>query len=1445
MWHFVIQPRRNSLHVTLAICLLHAMVGLNAISQEPNPDQPPVPIVKDAKPESPVVTEPAKVDQKNDETPKADPPESETKAQAQSETTPSKPAAAASSKTDDRLEKIEKQLAEIGKFLQSMKKTPTEDPAKSATGAAGVSESKSEWSGEISKEWLKGIRWRGIGPANMGGRITDIAVNENDPSTWWAATGGAGLIKTTNNGTTFTHQFDRETTVAVGSVAVAKSDPNIVWVGTGENNPRNSVSYGDGVYKSIDGGKTWKNMGLKQSFQIGEIVIDPTDANTVYVGALGRLYGNNSERGLYKTTDGGTTWERCFYVDDRTGIIDLQLHPTDPNTIIVAAWERSRDGFDSWPGSEVPMPEGYDGYDPIRKWGPGSGLYKSTDGGKNWKKLTAGLPTSQLGRIGFDWYRKDPNILYAVVDCENIGKGPAPLTVLWGGVAADSGGKAVISQVYPKSPAAKGGLKVGDVVESIGDKAITTFDDIIAELRTKKSADKLAVKVVRGAESKELEFTLASRSNRSRGFQPGPWFGGLGVDETGGGVKLMQVSSDGPAAKSGLLADDVINEFDGKPVESFDEIVDTVTSKKAGDKLKVKLTRDGQVKELDLTLEDRIIPPGMPTPALQSDVYFGVQGQDVPNQGGAKLTQITAGGPSAKAGLAVGDVIKSIEGKPITNYRGITDVVKDKKAGDKLALKVARATEVKEIEVTLENRPAPIRPYTASYFGQIQNVQDQQGSKGFEYGGIYKSIDCGESWTRVNSIHSRPMYFSVLRIDPNNEQNVYLLGVSQYKSLDGGLSFDANFGRDVHADGHALWIDPRDGKHMIIGVDGGVYHTYDQGKTWDHMNTMALGQFYHVAISPKYPYYVYGGLQDNGTWGGPAFSLDGSGPVNEDWLSVGGGDGFMCRVDQNDPDLVYSTSQGGAMNRRNMKTGERAAIRPRQQEEGQPPYRFNWNTPFLLSNANSRVFYAGGNYVFRSMDRGNNLERISPELTLTKRGSATALSESPVNSNVLYAGTDDGALWVTRDGGKEWQEIGKNLSLPAPRWVSTIEASRYSEGRVYIALDGHRSNDDDPYVFVSEDFGKTWKSIRANLPWGTSRCLRESPFSENVLLVGTEFAVFASANRGGNWNQLNTNLPTVAVFDFAFHPNNGEVVAATHGRSLWIADLTPLNQLSAGHLSETAALYRSAPTIRWKREPARGGTNRRFSGSNPAAGATIYYALPKKAEQVSLKIMDASGQTIRELQGAKEAGLQRVSWDLQIQPPRGQGGPGGQRPSSAGQTDSGQAGQTKPAGATTAGAPPGGEGRGQPGGTRRRSGPGGPGGPGGRGPGGASSDTAIASLGTPTAGESSAPQNLGESGTPAETDEGPPQRPIGGGPGGRGRVRSAPSGTYRVVLNVDGKEFSQELRLITDPNLTALNDLLDAQDEYELWQGDDEPFDRDLKSAIKQSQAWARMYQDH
>ena len=278
--------------------------------------------------------------------------------------------------------------------------------------------------GAIPADWVKALKWRSIGPAGMGGRITAISVYEADPTIYWVATASGGLLKTENNGVTFEHQFDHETTVSIGDVCVAPSNQNIVWVGTGENNPRNSVSYGDGVYKSTDGGKTWKNMGLKKTFQIGRIVVHPKNPDIVYVGALGRLYGPNEERGLFKTTDGGKTWKKILYIDDKTGVIDIAMHPTDPETLLIATWERQRDGFDSHRG-EPPLQDGYDAYDPIKKWGPGSGIYKTTDGGKTWKKLTKGLPTSHFGRIGLDYYRKDPNVVFAIVDCAKIGMGDA------------------------------------------------------------------------------------------------------------------------------------------------------------------------------------------------------------------------------------------------------------------------------------------------------------------------------------------------------------------------------------------------------------------------------------------------------------------------------------------------------------------------------------------------------------------------------------------------------------------------------------------------------------------------------------------------------------------------------------------------------------------------------------------------------------------------------------------------------------------------------------------------------------------------------------------------------------------------------------------------------------------------------------------------------------
>ncbi|MGH7227448.1 MAG: hypothetical protein ACRELF_29910, partial [Gemmataceae bacterium] len=316
-------------------------------------------------------------------------------------------------------------------------------------------------------------------------------------------------------------------------------------------------------------------------------------------------------------------------------------------------------------------------------------------------------------------------------------------------------------------------------------------------------------------------------------------------------------------------------------------------------------------------------------------------------------------------------------------------------------------------------------------------------------------------------------------------------------------------------------------------------------------------------------------------------------------------------------------------------------------------YRYNWNTPFLLSSHNSQIFYCGGNYVFRSVKKGDDLQKISPEISRTKRGTASALAESPRNANVLYAGTDDGYLWVTRNGGKEWTNVADKFGLPGPRWVASIEPSRFADGRAYVVFDAHRSDDDAPYVYVTENFGQTWKSLRGNLPEGSTRVLREDIDNQNVLYLGTEFGVWVSIDRGGVWTKINNNLPTVAVHELAQHPSNGEMVAATHGRSLWIVDVTPLRQMKAETLKAEATLYKPATAMRWRREPARGSQygvgNHRFVGTNPPAGAQIYYSLAKKADKMQLKIVDYTGRIVRQLPVKKEqmtAGLHRLTWDL-------------------------------------------------------------------------------------------------------------------------------------------------------------------------------------------------------
>ncbi|MDH3590860.1 MAG: PDZ domain-containing protein, partial [Planctomycetota bacterium] len=1079
---------------------------------------------------------------------------------------------------------------------------PAQDAAKTDAPAAKAKKP------DPNQAWLDKLQWRSIGPANMGGRITALAVHPTDRSTWWAATAAGGLLKTINNGITFVHQFDKEATVSIGDFAVAPSNPNVLYIGTGEANPRNSVSWGDGVYKSTDGGKTWKNVGLKKSFQVGQIAIHPKDENVVYVGAMGRCWGPNEERGLFKTTDGGKTWKKILYINERTGVIDVQMNPKDPNTLLVATWERQRDGFDT--------------NHPALKWGPGSALWKTTDGGKSFKKLSKGLPSCQIGRIGLDYFKGDPNVVLMVLESERIGKEP------------------------PNSPY-------------------------------------------------------------------------MGITGTNAevGAKLTTIVKDGPSEKAGLKVNDIVLKVGATPVHSYNDMLRAVRQHVAGDTVKLEISRARKPLTIELKLASRPKPKPQPN---------------------------AAGGTGAAA--------------PRRGPRG----------------RAARS------------------PFAAMLNGQRANMHDQQGNEGHEYGGVYKSEDGGETWKRINSVNPRPMYFSEIRVDPNDAKNLWVLGVRLWRSKDGGATFTPDGGRGVHPDHHALWIDPTDSRHMINGNDGGIYVSYDKCANWDHLNHVAIGQFYHVGIGPRRDYRVYGGLQDNGSWGGPSRVRHGSGPTNTDWARIGGGDGFLCRVDPNDPDRIYFESQNGAIGRRHLRTAERVGFRPRGTRETR--YRFNWRTPFILSTHNTKIYYTTGNRVFRSLDRGNGLKAISPDITATERGSGTALAESHFDANVLYVGSDDGGLFMTKDGGYNWINLfgedpkpetkkkdapgaivrtkketkadpvkadptkadpvkaGKNDPeakpangddakpkadpaaarraerirtmmarfdengdgalqvdewpqgaagplarfdtnkdkvidlkemtagmatmqgrrggrrgargarrggaaradganadakaekapddgskpirhwLPERRWVNHLEASRYKAGRAYVVFDGHRSDDDRPHVYATENYGQTWRPLHGKLPAsaGTTRVLKEDLQNENLLYLGTEFGAWASLDRGATWMSLNTNLPTVAVHGFALHPTVPEIVAATHGRSLWVLDVTALRQMSKEVMDKDVHLFAPASAVIWRPDLGRGSA-RSFRGRNANSGIALYYALKTKQADLAMRVMDATGEVIRDL----------------------------------------------------------------------------------------------------------------------------------------------------------------------------------------------------------------------
>jgi photosystem II stability/assembly factor-like uncharacterized protein len=802
---------------------------------------------------------------------------------------------------------------------------------------------------KIDSDAFSGLLARPIGPAAMGGRISAIDAVPGDRLTVWVGTAAGGVWKSEDGGLTFKPVFDKEPQ-SIGALEVDPSDPKTVWVGTGESAVRNSVSVGAGVFRTSDGGDTWEKMGLDATERIARVAISPKDRKTVFVCATGPLWNDSPERGVFRTVDGGKTWQKVLYVDAKTGCADLAMDLQDPRLLYAGLWQFRRTPWSFTSG------------------GPGSGLWKSTDGGATWRKVTKGLPSGELGRIGLAISPARPSVVYAVV------------------------------------------------------------------------------------ESKDTA--------------------------------------------------------------------------------------------------------------------------------------------------------------------------------------------------------------------------------------IFRSDDLGESWTETNSsgnIQARPFYFARVVADPVDVDRVYKPGFFLTVSVDGGKTFQSAtggiLGMSVHPDHHALWVNPKDPRELLLGTDGGVYISPDRGGHWRFVTALPVSQYYHVSVDDAFPYNVYGGLQDNGTWYGP--STVPGGIYSRNWKVIGYGDGFWAFVDPTDPDIVYVEYQGGHLMRTRKSTGETKEIPP-YPKAGEPKLRFNWNTPIHLSKARPGVIYYGSQFLHRSTDRGDSWERISPDLTTNdpakerqeESGGLTidnstaenhctifAIGESPKNPDVIWVGTDDGNLQVTRDGGRSWTNVAKNVpGVPAGTWVSSVEPGHFDEGTAYVTFDGHMTGDMSPHVFRTTDFGAAWTPLATADLSGFAHVVKEDLVDRNLLFVGTEFGLFVSVDGGKAWARFTGGLPQTPVRDLVVHPGEGDLVVATHGRGLYVIDdLTPLRNLTPEVLGSAVTLLPSRPAV--LTIPT---GEQRFDGDGdfegralPEAAMITYYQKKRHIfGDLTLEVFDKGGRKVSTLTGSVRRGLTRVEWPMRLKPPK-------------------------------------------------------------------------------------------------------------------------------------------------------------------------------------------------
>ncbi len=858
-----------------------------------------------------------------------------------------------------------------------------------SSAAMAGGKDKKKTSPEVKKtdaSVFSGLQWRSIGPAFASGRIADIAVDPRDHAVWYVATASGHVWKTVNNGTTFEPVFDHYGAYSIGCLAIDPNHPDVIWAGTGENNYQRALGYGNGVYKSTDGGKSWTNMGLKDSRQIGMIAIDPRNSNVVYVAAEGSVWGPGGDRGLYKTTDGGKTWEKILDISENTGVSNVLLDPRDPDVVYATSLQRRRHVWTAIAG------------------GPETAFYKSTDGGKTWRKITRGLPSADMGGIGLALSPVNPDVIYAIIEA----------------------------------------------------------------------------------------------------------------------------------------ADDA--------------------------------------------------------------------------------------------------------------------------------------------------------------------------------SGFFRSTDAGESWTKMSGHHASGQYYNEIVCDPKDVNTVYSLETITQVTRDGGKSWQALGNNHRHVDDHALWIDPERPGHFIIGGDGGLYESFDGGRNYLFKSNLPVTQLYRVYLDNSKPfYYVYGGTQDNNSFGGPSRNTARAGVTSDEWFVTVGGDGFWGAVDPEDPNIVYSEWQYGNSVRYDRRSGEAIDIKP-QPGKDELTFRWNWDAPLIISPHSHTRLYVAANKVFRSDDRGNTWTEISGDLTraldrntfrvmgkfwsvdavgkdvsTSLYGTIVSLAESPVREGLIWAGTDDGLIQVTDDGGKTWTRIDKFPGVPEYTYVSDICPSRFDENVVYASFNNIKRDDFKPYLLKSTDKGKTWTSIAANLPGnGTVHTIAQDPVDADLLFVGTEFGFYFSPDGGKEWIKFMNGMPDIPVRDIAIQERENDLVAATFGRGFYILDdYTPLRlyrdvvDRKEAHIFpvKDALIY-----IQTHRKGNQGSTY--YFAKNPPFGATFTYYLKEslktdkqkrheqekkafdKGEKIKVltwdevreekleekphlifTITDEEGHVVRKINTSGSKGIHRVTWNLRYAAP--------------------------------------------------------------------------------------------------------------------------------------------------------------------------------------------------